>query len=344
MRARQKTVLAALIAAALTAAPAVAVAQDGPSAQAVRTIATGLDIPWDIEFLPDGSGLFTERDTKKLKKLKGTTVTTVQTINEVVLTGGEGGLLGLAVSPSFASDNTVYIYYSAASDNRVAKLVLGGSPQPIVTGIPKNRYHNGGGLEFGPDGFLYATAGDAQNGANAQNLGSKGGKILRFTTTGAPAPGNPFANSLVYSYGHRNPQGLAWAGGRLYATEFGENTTDELNWIQAGKNYGWPTCEGTCGDTRFVNPVKTWATSAAGPSGIALYKNNLYIGAITGKRVWKIPVNGTTLGTPVAVFTGYGRVRSVAPAPDGTLWLGTSNQDANGTPTATDDRILSTDG
>ncbi|WP_433268389.1 PQQ-dependent sugar dehydrogenase [Actinosynnema sp. CS-041913] len=338
MRARASAVLAMVLLGATVAAPA----QAEPSALAVRTLATGQDVPWDIGFLPDGSGIFTERDTRQIKKLTGTTVTTLHTVADAV-PAGEGGLMGIAVSPTFATDNTVYIHYTAATDNRISKLTLGGQPEPIVTGIPKNRFHNGGGLEFGPDGFLYATTGDAGNSANAQNLNTLAGKILRITTTGAPAPGNPF-NSRVYTYGHRNPQGITWANNRAYATEFGNNRTDELNQIESGKNYGWPTCEGPCNDTRYTNPVKSWPTNQAGPTGIAFYKSALYIGGVTGRRVWKIPVTGTDLGTPQAVFTGYGRVRSVAAAPDNTLWLGTSNQDGRGTPAAQDDRILSTDG
>ncbi|MEU4800753.1 PQQ-dependent sugar dehydrogenase [Actinosynnema sp. NPDC023587] len=341
MRARPGVVLALVL--VTLGATVVAPAQADPAQLAVRTLATGQDVPWDIGFLPDGSGIYTERDTKKIKKITGSTVTTLHTVDEAV-PGGEGGLLGIAVSPSFADDNTVYVYYTAATDNRVSRLRIGGgAPEPIVTGIPKNRFHNGGGLEFGPDGLLWATTGDAGNSADAQNTSSLAGKVLRFTTTGAPAPGNPFT-SRVYSYGHRNPQGITWAGGRAYATEFGNNRTDELNWIQSGKNYGWPTCEGPCNDTRFVNPVKSWPTSSAGPTGIAHYKNALYVACVTGRRVWKIPVTGTGLGTPQSVFTGYGRVRAAGAAPDGTLWLGTSNQDGRGTPAATDDRLLSTDG
>ncbi|MBW4719176.1 PQQ-dependent sugar dehydrogenase [Saccharothrix obliqua] len=339
MRARLGAVLALTALGATLVAPA----QADPAPFAVRTLATGQDVPWDFGFLPDGSGIYTERDTKKIKKITGTAVTTVATVNDAV-PGGEGGLLGIAVSPTFAQDNTVYVYYTAASDNRVSRVRLGnGAVEPIVTGIPKNRFHNGGGLEFGPDGHLWATTGDAGTSANAQNTNSLAGKVLRFTTTGEPAPGNPF-NNRVYSYGHRNPQGLTWANGRAYATEFGNNRTDELNAIESGKNYGWPTCEGPCNDTRFVNPVKSWPNREAGPTGIAFYKSALYIGAVTGRRVWKVPVTGTDLGTPQALFTGYGRVRSVGAAPDGTLWLGTSNQDGRGTPAATDDRILSTDG
>jgi glucose/arabinose dehydrogenase len=344
MRARRIAAAAACTAVAASLCVIPASAQDGPSAQAERTLATGLDIPWDIEFLPDGSGIFTERDTRKIKKLSGTTVTELDTVEQAQLTGGEGGLLGLAVSPTFATDNSVFIYYSTATDNRVAKLALGGTPQPIVTGIPKNRYHNGGGLELGPDGYLWATTGDGQNTSTAQNWNSLGGKVLRFDTAGRPAAGNPRANSVVYSIGHRNVQGITFVGNTAYATEFGNNRTDEVNRIEAGKNYGWPTCEGNCSTPGMTNPAVSWPNSQAGPTGIAYHKNALYVGAVTGRRVWKIPVTGTTLGTPQALFSGtYGRVRSIAPAPDGTLWLGTSNQDANGQPGSTDDRIISTD-
>jgi glucose/arabinose dehydrogenase len=212
MRARRIAAVAACTAVAASLCVMPASAQDDPSVLAERTLATKLDIPWDIEFLPDGSGIFTERDTRKIKKISGTTVTELDTVEQAQTTGGEGGLLGLAVSKSFATDNSVFIYYSTASDNRVAKLQLGGTPQPIVTGIPKNRYHNGGGLEWGPDGFLWATTGDGQNTANAQNWNSLGGKVLRFDTAGKPATGNPRAGSVVYSIGHRNVQGITWIG------------------------------------------------------------------------------------------------------------------------------------
>ena len=344
MRARRIAAAAACTAVAAGLCVIPASAQNDPGPLAERTLATKLDIPWDVEFLPDGSGIFTERDTHKIKKITGTTVTELDTVEEAQTTGGEGGLLGLAVSKTFDTDNSVFIYYSTANDNRVAKLQLGGTPQPIVTGIPKNRYHNGGGLEWGPDGYLWATTGDAQNTANAQNWNSLGGKVLRFDASGQPAAGNPRAGSVVYSIGHRNAQGITWVGNTAYATEFGNNRTDELNRIEAGKNYGWPTCEGNCSVAGMTNPAVTWPNSQAGPTGVALYKNALYVGAVTGRRVWKIPVNGTTLGTPQAVFTTYGHVRAVAPAPDGTLWFGTSNQDDNGSPGSTDDRIISTDG
>lgn len=343
MRARRIAAVAACAAVAtgLCVAPASS-AQEAPLAE--RTLATNLDVPWDIEFLPDGSGIFTERDTFKIKKISGTTVTELDTVEEARSTGGEGGLLGLAVSKTFEEDNSVFIFYTTDTDNRVAKLPLGGTPEPIVTGIPKNRFHNGGGLEWGPDGYLWATTGDAQDTALAQDWDSLAGKMLRFDDTGKPAPGNPREDSVVYTVGHRNPQGITWVGDVAYATEFGNNRTDEINRIEAGNNYGWPDCEGTCSVPGMTNPVVTWPNYLAGPTGIDLHDGALYVGAVTGRRVWKIPVKDGELGTPQALFTRYGRVRSIASAPDGTLWFGTSNQDTNGFPGPTDDRIVSTDG
>jgi glucose/arabinose dehydrogenase len=312
-----------------------------PAQAAVTVVASHVNVPWGLGFLPDGSALFTERGTAKIRMIRNGRLSEVQTVPGVV-PRGEGGLLGLAVSPKYATDKSVVIYYSASSDNRIAKLVLGQSPTPIVTGIPKASIHNGGRLAFGPDGFLYAGTGDGGNTANAQNLTSLGGKVLRMTVDGRPAPNNPF-NSLVYSYGHRNVQGLTWSpDGRLFASEFGLNTWDELNQIQPGKNYGWPVCEGKCNNPAYVDPLLVWRPSTASPSGIAFYRDNLYMAALRGTRLWQIPVTATGVGTPRALYTGtYGRLRTTAAAPDGTLWFTTSNRDGRGSPVAADDRILS---
>ncbi|MCP3805005.1 PQQ-dependent sugar dehydrogenase [Allokutzneria sp. A3M-2-11 16] len=312
---------------------------------AVRTVVTKLAAPWGVAFLPDGSALVTERDSTRVLSVRGTTATEVARITEA-RPSGEGGLLGIAVSPRYATDGLVFVYYTAASDNRIARFKLGERPQPLVTGIPKAGVHNGGRLAFGPDGLLYASTGDAGRTSLSQDRGSLGGKILRMTADGAPAPGNPFG-SLVYSLGHRNVQGMAWdTRGRMYASEFGQNRLDELNRIESGKNYGWPQCEGTCADPAFTNPLRTWSTTEASPSGIAVYKDNVYLAALRGQALWQVPLNpdGST-GTPRALFRGeYGRLRDTAVAPDGTLWVLTSNRDGRGDPGPDDDRILSTDG
>jgi hypothetical protein len=162
-----------------------------------------------------------------------------------------------------------------------------------------------------------------------------------MTPTGGVPAGNPFGN-VVYSYGHRNVQGLAWdADGRLWATEFGQNTWDEVNLIVAGGNYGWPTVEGRAGDSRFRDPLVQWSTSQASPSGAAIANGTLFAAALAGTRLWTVPLNGASVGTPVAELQGqYGRLRTVLVGPDGWLWVSTSNRDGRGTPAATDDRIL----
>jgi glucose/arabinose dehydrogenase len=258
---------------------------------------------------------------------------------------GEGGLLGVAVSPAFDTDHTLYFYVSSTDDNRIvtAKLDDGrlGETTPIFTGIPLGSIHDGGRLAFGPDGMLYASTGETGDGALAQDLDSLGGKILRLTPQGKPAPGNPF-DTAVWSFGHRNVQGLAFVDGQLWASEFGQNTFDELNKIDAGANYGWPTYEGTGGTGEgYTDPQATWSTDVASPSGLAYDAGALWMGALRGGRLWKIPVTDQQAGAPEAYFVGeYGRMRTVVTAPDGNLWVTTSNRDGRGDPGEDDDQIL----
>ncbi|MEV0668038.1 PQQ-dependent sugar dehydrogenase [Actinomadura luteofluorescens] len=309
-----------------------------------RTVAEGFKVPWAVAFLPGGEALVTERDTARLLRIapsgRKAAVGTVPGVDAQ----GEGGLLGVAVSPSYGTDHFVYLYYTAASDNRVVRATYDGrlgDLRPIVTGIPKGSIHNGGRLAFGPDKMLYVTTGETGEGGTAQDKNSLGGKILRVTPEGAPAPGNPFG-TRVWTYGHRNVQGLAWDGaGRMYATEFGQDRFDEINLIVKGRDYGWPVVEGVGHRKGFTDPLLTWTTDQASPSGLAYAGGSLWAAALRGERLWQIPLDNGKAGRPTARFQGrYGRLRSVVRTPSGSLWVTTSNQDGRGDPRPGDDRIF----
>ena len=320
------------------AAPAAA---GGPDLAAPQTIATGLEVPWGLAFLPDGSALVGERDSADILRIPagGGDPRRVRQLDGVSAEG-EGGLLGIAVDPDYEQNKYVYAYFTAASDNRIVRFTLaGGTPEVILDGIDKAGIHNGGRIAFGPDGFLYVGTGDAGDGSASQDRGDVNGKILRITRDGRPAPGNPDANSPVWSLGHRNVQGLAWdSRGTMYGIEFGQNTWDEVNVIEPGRNYGWPEVEGRAGDDRYTDPLVQWSTDEASPSGAAVAGDTLYVAGLRGARLWTVPLGG---GEPRAEFTDeYGRLRTVATAPDGALWLTTSNHDGRGDPRAGDDRVL----
>lgn len=308
------------------------------------TVVRNLDVPWSVAFLPDGSALVTLRDEAKVLRVRdGASPVTVATIAEVE-PQGEGGLLGAAISPRFASDHRVFLYYTAARDNRVVRYRLDGDElrdaQPVLTGIPKAGNHNGGRLAFGPDGYLYVTTGDAGNGNASQDRNALGGKILRITQDGAPAPGNPFG-TRVWSWGHRNVQGIAWApDGRMFASEFGQNTWDELNLIEPGGNYGWPVVEGRARRSGYTDPLAQWPTSDASPSGIAIADGAVYMAALRGQSLWRIPLSSNGIGEPKRLLRGtYGRLRDAVAGPDGRLWVLTSNT-FRGSPAEDDDRVL----
>jgi glucose/arabinose dehydrogenase len=218
-----------------------------------------------------------------------------------------------------------------------------GAPDTIFKGIPKGVVHNGGRIEFGPDRMLYVGTGESGDTGLSQNRNSPGGKILRLTPEGEAAPGNPFPNSPVYSYGHRNVQGLAWdSKQRLFASEFGQNTWDELNAIKPGDNYGWPDAEGRSDNAQFHNPIDQWTTDEASPSGIAYAEGSIWMAGLRGERLWRIPLKGTEASAAPQAFleSEYGRLRTVVSAGGDKLWLTTSNTDGRGDPKEGDDRIL----
>lgn len=308
------------------------------------TVTTGIQVPWGLAFLPDKSALVAERDSGKIKRIAGQDVTDVGTVDDVN-PSSEGGLLGLAVDPGYPGKPYIYAYYSGGDDNRIARITYRdgklSDQQVILEGIPAAAIHNGGRLRFGPDGFLYAGTGDGSDRPNSQDDDSLGGKILRITTEGKAAPGNPDGRVWI-TKGHRNVQGLAFDGNQLYAAEFGQNTWDELNAITPGSNYGWPAAEGVSQLDGMTDPIAQWHTADASPSGIAFAKGYVFMASLRGQRLWAIPVaGGKRVGEPQAFFTNrYGRLRTVELAPDGSLWVTTSNTDGRGGTRDGDDRIL----
>ena len=314
--------------------------------QDVRVLTTGLQVPWGVAFLPGGDALVSERTTARILRVPaaGGPAREVMRVPGVDTNAGEGGLLGLAVSPTYSRDRLVYAYFTSAEDNRIVRFRLGAAPAPILTGLDRNAIHDGGRIAFGPDGMLYVGTGDAGNSAVAQDPESLNGKILRLRPDGGIPDDNPFRGSPVWSVGHRNVQGLAWDGARrMWEVEFGQDRVDEVNLIRPGRNYGWPRVEGR-GDTdggRYTNPLVTWPTSEASPSGAAIAGDSLYVGALRGERLWRVPLDGARTGAPQALLDGrFGRLRTVVRAPDGALWVTTSNRDGRGSPAADDDRII----
>ncbi|MEV7340229.1 PQQ-dependent sugar dehydrogenase [Streptomyces sp. NPDC093544] len=323
------------------------------SVKVVRTVTEDLDSPWGLAPLPEGDLLVSSRDEGTITRVDGESGKKTE-LGEVsgVAPEGEGGLLGIALSPDYASDHLVYAYFTTVSDNRIVRMLYDenkpsgdqlGSPDTIFKGIPKGYIHNGGRIAFGPDKMLYAGAGETGQTGLAQDTKSLGGKILRMTPEGEPAPGNPFDNSVVYSYGHRNVQGLAWDDKqRLWAAEFGQDTWDELNQIKPGGNYGWPVVEGESDNSKYLNPIAQWHTDDASPSGIAYAEGSIWMAGLKGERLWRIPLDGTKASAdPQSFLEGdYGRLRTVVSAGGDKLWLVTSETDGRGSPGAGDDRIL----
>jgi len=311
------------------------------------TVAENLEIPWALTFLPDNRILVTERPGRvKIVNQNGNLAlaATISSVKHI----GEGGLLGIALHPNFKENSFVYLYYTYSGSgnntlNRVARYKLENNQlineEIIVNEIPGASNHNGGRIKFGPDNMLYITTGDAQNPSQAQNRNSLAGKILRVTDEGSPAPGNPFGN-LVYSFGHRNPQGLAWDRNKLWATEHGPSTRDEVNLIETGKNYGWPEIEGDEKKSGLENPVLNSGSDTWAPSGAAFYQGSVFFGGLRGSALFEKTADNKL---EEHFKNEFGRIREVVLGPDNYLYITTSNRDGRGLVKPGDDKIIRID-
>jgi glucose/arabinose dehydrogenase len=341
-----------------------------PAALRVETLVSGLDTPWDLSWGPDDVIWMTER-RGIISRVDPATGAVTQIGQIDALEQGESGLMGMAFHPDFATQPYVYLAYSYGGGgrnirNRLVRVRFDGTslgtPETLLEEIPGNRNHDGSRLAVGPDGYLYMTTGDGGRAARAQDLGSLAGKVLRLTLDGQPAPGNPFG-TFVYSFGHRNPQGIVFhpTTRALYVAEHGPNDNDEVSRVAMGGNHGWPDVHGFCdGDTAgeeaycdrndVVEPLTAW-TPTVGVSGADYYGANripgwagsLLVTSLRGATLYRLALStdGTTVEQREALFAGvYGRLRDVLVGPEGEVYLATSNRDGRGRPAADDDRIL----
>jgi glucose/arabinose dehydrogenase len=325
----------------------------------VDVVAGNLQIPWSLAFAPDGRLFVTERPGRVRIFAAGSSTSEVALTLDDVFAQGEAGVLGITVDPEFASNRFVYVYYTArvgaSAANRVVRYREAGGrlgePVVVIDNIPANQIHDGGRLRFGPDGLLYITTGDAATTSLAQDIASTAGKILRLTRDGTTPRDNPFS-SPVYSYGHRNPQGLDWhpGNGSLWGSEHGASGNDEVNVIESGANYGWPRIEAAQAMPGMRTPIVFYPAAIA-PSGASFYRgsrfpafvNNLFVATLRGVHILRLRVDA---GPPPRVVTQerllndrFGRIRDVMVGPDGLIYFCTSNRDGRGNPVTADDRI-----
>ena len=339
-------------------------AQDFPEYNVtVQTVAENLTIPWSVDWIPDGTMLFTEREGD-LRMIKDG-----QLLEKPLLSlgvgGVEGGMLGIAVDPNYSENNYIYIYYTynefLSTSNKLVRYQLSDEvlveDKVLLKGIPGGPFHDGGRIQFGPDEKLYVTTGEAGNPNLSQDLNSLGGKILRINSDGTIPDDNPFHNSPIYSLGHRNPQGIDWdEDGNLLASEHGPSgfrgiAQDEINVIIPGSNYGWPDIIGDETAKDLQNPIFHTGDDTWAPSGVEFYHGDkfpdwigkYFVATLKGTHLHVIDFdlkNNTILSDEKLFQNEFGRLRDVQTGPDGFLYLLTSNQDGRGSPKSNDDRIL----
>jgi glucose/arabinose dehydrogenase len=326
----------------------------------VQVLITGLQIPWALAFAPDGRLFLSERPGRVRVYMNGQLLAEPALALSDVYTNGESGVLGLALHPDFASNHLVYLTYTASgpggpvgrlmrfreSGNKLAEGVV------LLDDVAASGIHNGSRVKFGPDRLLYVTYGDAANPSVAQDAAALNGKVLRFNDDGTSAAGNRFS-SPVFTFGHRNPQGLAWhpVTGDLWETEHGPVGNDEINLLDGGNNYGWPVIEGDATRPDMI-PPRTFFTPSVAPSGAAFYsgtaipafKNQLFVATLAAQALLRVTIDGSGLRHVASVERllehKYGRLRDVVNGPDGFLYVCTSNRDGRNTPVAEDDRLL----
>ena len=315
----------------------------------VETIATGLEVPWEIAFLPDGRALLTERPGQ-VRLLSPEGELQEEPVAEIeVASIGEGGLLGLAVDPRFRRNHFVYLYRTTEDDIEILRYRFEGGrlreEQKILGGIEVGPVHDSGRLRFGPDERLYINTGDAGEARLAQNPRSLNGKTLRMEPATYRRKGG---RAEIFTLGHRNGQGLDWQPGtdRLFETEHGDIGNDEINVLRRGANYGWPTAEGREHGGRFISPITLYGGIA--PSGASFitkpgsaWTGDFFVAALAGEQLRRVTLDGARVTGDAPLFEGrFGRLRTVEEGPDGTLYVLTSNQDGRGDPTEEDDRVL----
>jgi glucose/arabinose dehydrogenase len=328
----------------------------------IINVVTNLDTPWSLAFSKNGILFFTERPGY-VKAFYNNTLINLKVENLNVKEIGEGGLLGIALDPNFPNSPYIYLYYTYEGEklwNRVVRYKFENwtlvDQKILIDKIPAATIHNGGRIKFGPDGKLYITTGDATQRDLAQDINSLAGKILRINPDGSIPEDNPFPNSPIYSYGHRNPQGIDWFDNLMFSSEHGPSgelgyAHDEINFIIKGANYGWPIVVGISNDKRFKNPILDTGEETWAPSGISFYKGNIYpelknkllVATLRGKhlRIIEIDFKEMKVINHYAILSNLlGRIRDVVEGPDGYIYIATSNKDGRGIPALDDDRIV----